>query len=69
MEKIYFYVHYHGGAFSNEENTEKFANKFGILYYEWISSPFPTLENVIRSYVHRIDLNSGWQIDLAPVTR
>ena len=39
MEKIYFFVHYHG-ALAREDNRERHANNFGFLFHECISSPF-----------------------------
>lgn len=39
MEKVYFFVHYHGG-FAKGNIHASYVSNFGVLYYECINSPF-----------------------------
>ena len=39
MDKVYFFVHYHG-AFGRGNIRSSHANNFGVLYYECTNSPF-----------------------------
>ena len=39
MEKIHFFVHYHG-ALDSEKNCEKHTNNLAVYYTKYISSPF-----------------------------
>ena len=39
MEKVYFFVHYHG-AFAKVNIHASYVSNFGVLHYECINSPF-----------------------------